>query len=592
MQTYLGLTVIDLLAIAVYFLVVMLIGFWASRKVKSQEDFLLGGRKFSKGLLLMHWLCTGTHSEMAVQVSGATARVGLGGIWYQWLYLFSTPFYWLIAPVMRRLRVVTTGDFFRIRYGRRLEILYAGVALAYLILSVALLLRGAAAAIDGATGGALPTNMAVIVLSLLFSTYVVAGGLVAAAYTDVLQGIMIVALSVMLIPAGLNAVGGMRALQETLPPDMLAITAPPNAPEGSLLFVITVSLLGLAGVVVQPHVMTATGSGKTETDARVGMCYGNFIKRFLTIAWAFTGLIALMLFPDVLEGMTVDSAEARSASETLFGKAIQHLLGDGWRGLMIACLLAGVTSAETLMVTGAGIFSRNLYRQQTVDSLGQQTLWVERYAAIGILAISIVLAFGAESVTQLLMASFKVIALLGAAFWLGVFWRRANAIGVWASFAATVLVLVAIEVPIQTTAGVPVLGPFVSFLQGLPRPIGILIMLVVEFGTMILASLLSRPQDTGTLNAFYARLHTPVGQEQDLACTEANPDMPDVFTLGMHGITLDYERASMYAYTELRRYGIELPRMTFMDVGGFVFAWFVVGVLIVLLVWLAGWGMS
>ena len=122
MQTYLGLTVIDLLAIAVYFLVVMLIGFWASRKVKSQEDFLLGGRKFSKGLLLMHWLCTGTHSEMAVQVSGATARVGLGGIWYQWLYLFSTPFYWLIAPVMRRLRVVTTGDFFRIRYGRRLEI--------------------------------------------------------------------------------------------------------------------------------------------------------------------------------------------------------------------------------------------------------------------------------------------------------------------------------------------------------------------------------------------------------------------------------------------------------------------------------------
>ena len=36
--------------------------------------------------------------------------------------------------------------------------------------------------------------------------------------------------------------------------------------------------------------MTATGSGKTETEARVGMVYGNFIKRLLTIAWAFTGL--------------------------------------------------------------------------------------------------------------------------------------------------------------------------------------------------------------------------------------------------------------------------------------------------------------
>ena len=49
----------------------------------------------------MHWLCTGTHSEMAVQVAGATARVGLGGIWYQWMWLFSTPFYWLMAPVTR-----------------------------------------------------------------------------------------------------------------------------------------------------------------------------------------------------------------------------------------------------------------------------------------------------------------------------------------------------------------------------------------------------------------------------------------------------------------------------------------------------------
>ncbi len=104
----------------------------------------------------MHWLCTGTHSEMAVQVAGATARVGLGGIWYQWMWLFSTPFYWLMAPVTRRLRVTTTGDFFRIRYGRGLEMLYALVGLFYFGLSIALLLRGAGAAISGATGGADP----------------------------------------------------------------------------------------------------------------------------------------------------------------------------------------------------------------------------------------------------------------------------------------------------------------------------------------------------------------------------------------------------------------------------------------------------
>src|SRR5205085_7816010 len=133
----------------------------------TEKDFYLGGRQFGKGLLTMHWLCTGTHSEMAVQVAGATARVGLGGIWYQWMWLFSTPFYWLIAPVTRRLRVTTTGDYFRIRYGRGLEIAYTLLALMYLAISIALLLRGAGAAISGATGGQVPTERSVIVLALL-----------------------------------------------------------------------------------------------------------------------------------------------------------------------------------------------------------------------------------------------------------------------------------------------------------------------------------------------------------------------------------------------------------------------------------------
>ena len=48
-----------------------------------------------------------------------------------------------------------------------------------------------------------------IALAVLFSTYVMAGGLVAAVYTDMLQGLMIIVLSFMLVPAGLTVVGGL-----------------------------------------------------------------------------------------------------------------------------------------------------------------------------------------------------------------------------------------------------------------------------------------------------------------------------------------------------------------------------------------------
>ena len=108
------------------------------------------------------------------------------------------------------------------------------------------------------------------------------------------------------------------------------------------------------------------------------MVYGNFIKRLLTIAWAFTGLIALAAFPEVLAGLDPGSPQARHASETLFGRAIQHFLGDGWRGLMIACLIAGVTSAETFMVGGSALFTRNFYVHAVPGRSDAHYLWVGR----------------------------------------------------------------------------------------------------------------------------------------------------------------------------------------------------------------------
>jgi Na+/proline symporter len=584
----LGLKLIDLAVIVGYFAVVMGLGFWASRRVHTDEDFFLGGRRFGKGLLVMHWLCTGTHSEMAVQVAGAAARVGLGGIWYQWMYLFSTPFYWLIAPMVRRLRVVTTGDFFRIRYGRSLELVYSLVAMLYLVLSIALLLRGAGAAIAGATGGAVATRESVLVLSVLFATYVMAGGLVAAAYTDFLQGTMIIVLSVMLVPVGLEAIGGIRVLGQTLGPAMLSVTAPPGAREGDPLFVAALSILGLVGIVAQPHVMTSTGSGKTETEARVGMCYGNFIKRFLTIAWAFTGLVALVYFPDVFAGLDPASDAGKAASETLFGRAVQELLGDGWRGLMIACIVAGVTSAETFMVVGSGVFTRNFYVHLNPTAGPDRRLWVGRAASGVILAGGILAAQAAGSVTDLVLWSVQVIGLLGPAVWLGVTWRRANSAGACASLAVGVIVWVLTSLPAARVAGWPIVEPAVALVAQLGKPAQLLLVLAAQLVVLVTVSLLTKPQPADWLDPFFARLHTPVGREAEFVLARPSGGYSEEASLGLPiAAPLDYHKASSLAYRSLRSFGFEIPRMGFADWAGFAVAWVTVGGLIVLLQWLA-----
>lgn len=594
-----GLHPIDLAVIAAYFVFVTAVGFWAARRVRGEQDYFMGGRRFGKGLLVMHWLCTGTHSEQAVQVCGAAARVGLGGIWYQWMWLFSTPFYWFLAPITRRLRVTTTGDFFRIRYGRSLEMLYTVVALVYFVLSAGMLLRGAGLAIAGATGGEVPGDWAVVGLSILFATYIVAGGLVAAAYTDLFQGIFIIVLSVMLVPAGLAAIGGLDGLHSALPPTMFGITAPRGAAAGDPWFVVAMSALGLAGIIAQPHVMTATGSGKTELEARVGMVYGNFIKRLLTIAWAFTGLIAAAAFGGELEAYPASSPQQVHASEELFGRSVRSFLGNGWRGLMVASLVAGVTSAETLMVVGSAVFTRNLYAHLMPRQSDRHYLWTGRAAGALILAAGVLFALYGGSVTWLYASSVQVIGLVGPAFWMGVIWRRANAVGAWASVIAGVLFWTACSTDLQAIRGVPLVYQTAAGLvwladkagaRQLGTPLQILLLLALEFGVLAAVSLCTRPQAARTLDPFFARLLTPVGKEGEVRTNQECNAAHDEAFLGMPEGPLDYARAAQYGYAAPRRLGLEIPRLGWVDWGGFAVAWVLVFGLIGLLAWLAQWG--
>ncbi len=185
------------------------------------------------------------------------------------------------------------------------------------------------------------------------------------------------------------------------------------------------------------------------------------------------------------------------------------------------------------------------------------------------------MAVRAESITQLVLGSVKLIGLLGAAFWLGVVWRRATAAAVWISFLGSLVVwaLMSAELPATTSPAVgQAARAFVSAadalsLRGLSEPKQIVVILAAEFGLMIFASLFTRPHDTSLLEPFYARLHTPVGREDAVRWDEPPPDLPESATLGIEGTALDYRKSSRFAYARLQKLGVEIPRMTWFDWG-------------------------
>jgi hypothetical protein len=102
-----GLQLIDLIVIFLYFLVVIAIGIWSSRRIKNQEDYFLAGRKFGKFIQTFAAFGQGTSADTCVGVTTTTYTNGAAGIWSALIYLFATSLYWMVMPWMRRLRLLS-----------------------------------------------------------------------------------------------------------------------------------------------------------------------------------------------------------------------------------------------------------------------------------------------------------------------------------------------------------------------------------------------------------------------------------------------------------------------------------------------------
>ncbi|MFP6750932.1 MAG: hypothetical protein VB855_04610, partial [Pirellulaceae bacterium] len=107
---------LDYIVLVVYFTIMIGIGIYCSRRIHKQEDYLLGGRGFGKLLQTFAAFGAGTGSSDPVNTGRTTFTSGMSGMWSVMYWLFATPFYWITAVWFRRMRHLTTGDWFVERY--------------------------------------------------------------------------------------------------------------------------------------------------------------------------------------------------------------------------------------------------------------------------------------------------------------------------------------------------------------------------------------------------------------------------------------------------------------------------------------------
>lgn len=421
----------DWTVIAAYFAVVIAIGVVVARRVRGTGDYFLGGRGFGRWLMIGQSFGVGTHAEMPVSLAGAVVQHGLSAIWFQWKNLFATPFFWLLAPVLRRVRRTTVAELFEDRYGRWMGGIYAVYALLFFTIGSAAMLKGGAKVVSQAAGGAFSPDAVMLTMTAVFIAYSFVGGLVASAWTDFFQGFLIIALSFLLLPLGWDRVGGLEGMRATLGDAKFSLAVPDGIGPW---FILMLTVNGLVGILAQPQQMAAVGTGRDERACREGFFWGNYVKRVCTVGWALVGLMVAAMLARGTFGPT-----ALADSEEAFGFACRHLLFPGSLGLLIACVLAAnMSTSSAFMVSSGALFTEGIYRRHLVSGRPDaHYLLVGRLSGLVISLLGVAYAYflidrvlHAFLLTET-MATYMGVGLLG-----GVIWRRANRWGALASLVA------------------------------------------------------------------------------------------------------------------------------------------------------------
>jgi SSS family solute:Na+ symporter len=556
-----SLSGIDWVVVAAYVLVLVGLGYWGMRRVKDAGGFLLANRRMGKWLMVAQTFSGGINSTDPMTVAAGSYRTGLSGMWYSLVYIFATPFFWMWPPIVRRMRVVTVVDMYRMRFGRVFEwvniVLWAvkeplaiggGIKAAALMVVVmagshADASKGVAPANAAATTAAttaaatttavdtpaigMHTAVAMIVLPTLL--YTLLGGVHAVAATDLFQGLLIIVLSFVALPFIVMKVGGMAEVSARVNaavPDAWSLVNQSGLSYAWLVWFVV-------GVVAAAPLVYgwSSGAARNEMAAR-WQILGNLGKRFCTVGWGLAGLFAIAVYV----GQERAALLAGKGADGIFARVAIDSLPSGLRGVMVASMLAAVMSTIAGMMLGfGGVMVNNVYKNYFVAgaSPGHYLTMARVFTALPVL-FAWVVATSDLSLPNLFVIVQQINGITGIAVLAAITWRRTTG---YAAIAAALTAGPLFVIGQWKVADWPAwyraiadgvlagyhavgLNPGLTLSGGLQgnevlqvtNPIYLITGVVV----LIAVSLLTPQHDRRTVDEFYARLDTPVGDEDQL----------------------------------------------------------------------------
>ena len=420
-----------LIFVTLYLLVSVGIGLYAATRVHNAKDFAVAGRSLPLPVVMATVFATWFGAEAVMGISATFAKEGLRGVvadpFGSSLCLIIAGLFF--APRFYRLNLLTIGDYYRLRYDRRVEVLCTLCIVASYLGWVAAQFKVLGLVLNVVTDGAVSQKLGMLIGALIVLTYTTFGGMFSVAILDFVQLSVILGGLLYIVSVVSDLTGGVGAVISHAAQAGKLEFFPPATLNAWIPF-IGAGVTMMLGSIPQQDVFQRITSAKDERTAVRGSLMGAALYFSFCFVPMFIAYSALLVDP-VKFGALLES-DSQLVLPTLI---VEHTPAFAQVMFFGAVLSAVMSCSSATLLAPSVILSENVIKGVMPQMDEWALLRTMRIVLVCFAAVVLAIALWSDSsIYKLVVNTYKV--TLVAAFvplCAGLFWKKATSRGaLWA----------------------------------------------------------------------------------------------------------------------------------------------------------------
>ncbi|MFK7731099.1 MAG: sodium:solute symporter [Pseudomonadales bacterium] len=387
---------VDITIIVSYFLLMLALGWYASRQQQSVEDYYVAGGRLGRFSIACVWFASWIGGAAVVGVADKAYELGISGVWYvAAMAIGCLAFGLFFAARVKRLgtqhNLLTYPDLIELRYDSRTRIVATVTTVLAFIAYAAGQLAAAAGILHTLLG--IDYGTALLLSGTVIVLYTATGGYLAITYTDWVQVILLfVGIVLIGVPIAISQGGDWTAMNNTLPASHFELG---NWGWGAIAaLVVSLSLSFFTAMDSYTRMFAA----KDERTAKQGTLLTVALLLPIAIGATWLGMAAATLFPGL---------ENNSDVLTTF---IVQTFPIGLKGLVLVGLLAALMStADICILTASANLTRDVYQRYINPEVKpDRLLRISMLTSLAVGVLAALMAWQLQDVVSILLLGFTI----------------------------------------------------------------------------------------------------------------------------------------------------------------------------------------